>query len=652
MPFLSLVLCAQEPVLKEVRLRTDPPQARLQPLESLVVQVLVYGEIEEGGERRRVRLQRMGARMRIRQRDGGWLSKPFRFQGRDDEPFYEKEGLSLGERILNRAAGDFVLQDSFLYTAPDRPGRYTLEAELDGKRDSITVEVDLRAPTSRDPERSFVEEDPPFDPYRRLAEHYSPFIAQETWFQPKSDYLARYDFDQNWDGDDNWDNLESGSSQAYVYYAVMETDSHWFLIYDLFHPRDYSDKCVAGTCHENDSEGLILTVLKDGSPMGRPQAFETLAHNNIYSYRIDRKVKKGVHGFDGKAELFRDSHPAVFVESGGHGVYGSRDKHSRYRLRDDLFTDGTGVTYIYKGRAERPRHPDQRLVGYQLLPAYQELWLRAHERRDHHPRAFDDYFRYTPYGDRPGTTYDEIAGAFLGRRHGRNKAKPFWGWSDRRTKKRQVLAVGQWALDPAYAASRNLTFPQPFSLDYLHNPYLGIGDRRPKRLAADRRNWAQENESAPSQGTAFNEASASSPDIDRSDQGGRRTDGPMPLGQEIHSEWNDPRGYDDADIGSLEFRGIVDGTVVLSVRADRVFADIIDGRTLVVDGFRFSQPLPSGPHGYIRAEHLGGPCRVTPLERPTADNGFTAIIRLSRDVGDGDDDSDSCRLRLSWRRSR
>ena len=93
-------------------------------------------------------------------------------------------------------------------------------------------------------------------------------------------------FDGNWHGDDNWDSTPTGSSQAYVYYAVMETATHWFLVYNFFHPRDYDDRCIAGTCHQNDNEGLVLTVRKDGSRFGRLQVMETLAHNRIFSYRV------------------------------------------------------------------------------------------------------------------------------------------------------------------------------------------------------------------------------------------------------------------------------------------------------------------------------------------------------------------------------
>jgi len=44
------------------------------------------------------------------------------------------------------------------------------------------------------------------------------------------------------------------------------------------------------------------------------------------------------------------------------------------------------------------------------------------------------------------------------------------------TLKRKVLARGQWGLDPAYGVNRNLRFPdsEPFSLDYVYNPYLGV----------------------------------------------------------------------------------------------------------------------------------------------------------------------------------
>jgi hypothetical protein len=131
--------------------------------------------------------------------------------------------------------------------------------------------VDANAPSQSKPEKiTFQPEAPYADPYRKLAEHYAPFLAQETWFQPKSDYPARFNFDGDWDGANNWESLDSGSSQAYVYYAVMETATHWFLIYNVPR-RGYSDKCVVGTMRTTTRSHPDR--LQEGGPYGRLQAF-------------------------------------------------------------------------------------------------------------------------------------------------------------------------------------------------------------------------------------------------------------------------------------------------------------------------------------------------------------------------------------------
>lgn len=466
-----LVLLAQKPTLTEIALRADPDPS-VRPLEQIQIQVLAYGEVD--GVAERVRMQQNGVQFTV-ESGGGWLSKPYRFQGEETESFYQPPAKGLTSLLYRQASSRFLLQDAALYTAPEREGTYTIRATLDGLTATIDVEVTRKASARKPAEQTEFQAEPRSnDPYRTLAEHWSPFIAQETWFQPKSDYIARFDLDGDWSGENNWDNAEIGSSQAYVYYAAMETDTHWFLIYNIFHPRDYSDKCVAGSCHENDNEGLILTVRKDGSRMGRLEAMETLAHNNVYSHVAGRSIRGGAHNVDGEIQLVDGSHPAVFIESGGHGVYGM-DSHSRYSVADDRFSAGPGVTYIYKGAAERPRNPDDRRVGYELLPMWDHWWLRAHEGPGRQDRTFDAYYRYVPEGNRPKAPYDEIAGSFWGRAQSENKAKPFWGWHDNRTRKRGILATGQWGLDPAYAVSQNLEFPEPVSTDYVFNPYLGIG---------------------------------------------------------------------------------------------------------------------------------------------------------------------------------
>jgi hypothetical protein len=210
---------------------------------------------------------------------------------------------------------------------------HEVRASLQGKEAVLNITVDPNAPSLRpDESTSFPPEPSSTHPYHELAEHWAPFVAQETWFTPKADYLARFDLDGDWRGNNNWENAFAGSSRAYVYYAAMETDTHWFLIYNMFHPRDYSDKCIAGSCHENDNEGVILTIFKDGSHHGSLQVMETLAHNNVYSHVTSRSIRKGIHNVDGGIEFWEASHPVVFIESGGHGVYGSRSSRSRFTL--------------------------------------------------------------------------------------------------------------------------------------------------------------------------------------------------------------------------------------------------------------------------------------------------------------------------------
>ncbi len=469
---LSAQLIRQPPVAS-LALRAEAPEAKVRPLEPIQIQALVYSEIE--GEAQPVRVQRDGAAWSLPS-GHGWLSKPFRYQGEEGEAFHIPAGNGLRSIIFREAAARFVLQDAVLYTAPAKEGVYTIEATLEGKTATLDITVTAEAPPRVPVEQTVFRFEPPeTDPYHPLVAYWAPFVAQETWFQPKSDYIARFDLDGDWAGDNNWENAEIGSSQAYVYYSVMETPTHWFLIYNIFHPRDYSDKCVLGTCHENDNEGLILTVRKDGSERGRLEAMETLAHNNIYSHVADGSgIRNGAHTIDGRIELVDNRRPVVFIEAGGHGVYGSSGSHSRYVVGEDRFTAGTGVTYIYKGLAERPRHPDDRRVGYDLLPIWDHWWLRAHEGPGREERTFDSYFRYVPRGDRPRSAHVELAGAFFGVSEAENKAKPFWGWHDVLTRRRSLLATGQWGLDPAYAVTVNLSFPEPVSTEYLFNPYLGV----------------------------------------------------------------------------------------------------------------------------------------------------------------------------------
>jgi hypothetical protein len=468
-------------VLEEYRIVPAREPAMVRPGETLVLQVRAYGRLEQAGEEtRKGRVENANWRASIREEGGGVLSKPFKFQGEDKETIL-KEKQSGWAAILSSGAGRFLAKDSILYNAPAKPGKYTVAVSGSEQGQTISatlrIEVSPQAPSNwTKPMQTFQPEPKDKSPYRKLAEHYAPVVAQETWFDPRADYLHRFDFDGDFDGDNNWDNLELGSPQAYVYYAAMETATHWFLHYNFFHPRDYSDNCLLGSCHENDNEGVVLTIRKDGSEFGKLDLMETLAHNNVYTYTNRRDLRRGLHNVDGDLALVDESHPVVFLEAGGHGALGAADKKSTFDPRRLAWKENSGVSYVYQGRAEAPANSTGEKVGYELL-SIEEHWWKRHQRGEQASGGmFADFEEYRPFGDRPRPENPRLATAFLGRKHSANKARPFWGWTDTAGKRRKVYATGQWALDPAYSVRQSLRFPanENWSMDYTYNPFLGV----------------------------------------------------------------------------------------------------------------------------------------------------------------------------------
>ncbi len=465
-------LAAQETVT-DIKINVLPASAKIRPLETAVIKMQFFGVKKKGVLDKVLADESQDGQIQIdkwkAETNGGWLSKPFLFQETGEKT---KSGF---DNFLKQGLNSITPKDSILFTAPGKAGKYTIKISHGDLTREVTIEVSNSAASQKKAETAnFPSVVNSTDKYFALVENYAPFIAQETWFEPKADYLARFDYDGNWRGDDNWENLASGSSKAFVYYAVMETETHWFLIYNFFHPRDYSDFCVVSTCHENDNEGLILTVRKDNSKFGKLEVMETLAHNNIYSFTNEKAIKKGVHDIDGKIEFYENSHPIIFIEAGGHGIYSSDYKSSLFDSAKMDFKQNTGVTYVYRNKAESPSHANARNVSYALIPIYDEWWSKGNQESSQSTETFDNFYVYEPFGNRPKASAAFISGAFHGTTAAKNQAKPFWAWFDRKTKDKKILNTGQWALDPAYAVSMNLKFPDnlPVSLEYIFNPYL------------------------------------------------------------------------------------------------------------------------------------------------------------------------------------
>jgi hypothetical protein len=225
--------------------------------------------------------------------------------------------------------------------------------------------------------------EPVVDADLELARAHAPWIFHEIHAGGgRQDLPAPVDFDGNLDGDDNWESFPRCELLPTVYYAHLETATHHFLTYHLFHPRDWEPFELPGLhlTHEGDGENLQVVVEKAS---GRVVLLFTQAHYRGQTYA---RVGEPGESRDEPLWLLDDegraadagAHAAVFVESCGHGIYGLGDRNARVVL------DGSGVRFEREGLVFRPaRHGEgvsepaldaREPVPYRLESTTVKLW--------------------------------------------------------------------------------------------------------------------------------------------------------------------------------------------------------------------------------------------------------------------------------------
>ncbi|MGK5678256.1 hypothetical protein [Actinoplanes sp. URMC 104] len=270
----------------------------------------------------------------------------------------------------------------------------------------------------------------------------------------KSDFITRYDFDGNLNGRDNWDNAGTNTSAA-VYYSVLETGTHYYLTYFFFHPRDWIDHPLFETEHENDGEGVLEIVQKDGSAYGVLKAAVTVAHSDFYSYvPSGSDWTNGSETIDGTLQLKsspHDSfqHPVTAQERGGHGL--------KAWPQYDIVGDGV-VYYPSASVSEAPAGTNDRDVRYRLIDVFADggLWAQR-----------SNTSLFASLGTFAGDTTSGCGSGTYG--CGTNSANAPWGWDDGN----DVPARGEIATDPARLAASYYKVPGSLDRGYTYNPYSG-----------------------------------------------------------------------------------------------------------------------------------------------------------------------------------
>ena len=316
-----------------------------------------------------------------------------------------------------------------------------------------------------------------------VAAHFAPTLFQET--RDQRDLLAAFDFDGDWDLSNNAAHVDGRPLPAVVYYAVVETATHWFITYLPYHPVD----AKRPTGHDNDTEHATLVVRRGGTRFGRPEVMETRFHNVLYQYAAPgAEVGDRADNVDGPIHFDGEGRPEIYVQRVGHGLCGG---FSPPFFLDTLSLSchhaetphlaRRGIVYRFTGHADAPGPIEGpvaiQTVGYALIDLGQTFW--PHLREIGPQKVFATRMDYR--GERCGEfSCPSGIGAVLASAAGHDSTGMPWEEGSGRG----VAHPGDTFFDPAYTLSRRLRFPMPYALDYTFNPYLGIGafDRAPPSL--------------------------------------------------------------------------------------------------------------------------------------------------------------------------
>lgn len=221
-----------------------------------------------------------------------------------------------------------------------------------------------------------------------IAERYAPFIYHATDKSGgRQDIISSIDFDGDLVGNNNWENFDNYELKPAVYYAVLETETHYFISFHLFHPRDWNHfTFYLHDTHENDGENFQVVVRKSD---GRVVLLWTQAHygSDVYT-NPGSGIQSGKTKIAARFQMVDDrgipsdtgTHAAVFVEAQGHGIYGTLDGSSEVVVYPDgsyKFEDGSGLLFRPARSGEPVAEPANFTSGevlYQLDSITMKLW--------------------------------------------------------------------------------------------------------------------------------------------------------------------------------------------------------------------------------------------------------------------------------------
>lgn len=291
--------------------------------------------------------------------------------------------------------------------------------------------------------------------YENLVLRWAPVHQQDVdnsgcgSMNGRGDYITAINFDNDWNSSNNWNNIEPNKGflpTAHCYYSVVETSTHYFILYAFFHPRDWANVCFFGIdYHENDLEGELSIIKKSiaNNGYGEFQGMVTVAHSDFYSFTPSNSpLQSNNESIDGTVSYENynnEQHPVTAQESKGHGL----KAWPAYKIIGDGIKYYPSLTI-----AEVPANNDDRNVSYKLVNIFEAngFWAR-----------------------RFNTSFLNNAKSFPSTK-GSGSANTPWNWDD----KDDNPAAGTIATDPAKLVQDYFRNLGSFSTTYILNPYKGI----------------------------------------------------------------------------------------------------------------------------------------------------------------------------------
>jgi len=353
---------------------------------------------------------------------------------------------------------------------------------------------------------SLALEEDTHDKWYDLAWAYAPIHYQDVDADGAiGDYLTAFDYDGNTIADDNWNNLNDFPRNAVVYWSVAETCTHWYVTYSFFHPRDWYDNYFDGE-HENDLEGILLIVERDGSELGNLRGGISVAHTDFYSWTTwDSPLTSGEESVDGTLWTSWDGdhlRPMTAQEAEGHGLYAWG--HGRTNFEGEAGQDGA-IYYPSQTVSEEPEHGDDRHVSYTLVSTVDTLWSQQLDELDLSEDDADAYYEFGTFkgDDDDSSDWFEDCGDGLTVICQENAANLPWSWDDSDDlfvfestppfsgTWHSEMPAGMLGLDPARIVDAYFAGLGEFSDVYSYHPFvrdlrdLGYGETVPRGFDED-----------------------------------------------------------------------------------------------------------------------------------------------------------------------